>query len=60
MGEHVKKEINIMFLESVFGCKKEIEYTRNIACKQCKGTRLHYSEMPLKCYTCGGLGSLDL
>ena len=36
-GSDLQKNITIDFTEAIFGCKKEIEITKNVRCKTCNG-----------------------
>jgi len=46
--------INLNFKESVLGCSKEINYTRNIKCKDCQGAGI--KRKGNGCETCDGFG----
>lgn len=52
--EHIKLSTVISFKESVFGCKKELKFTRTAKCNGCNGN----GEVAVNngCATCGGRG----
>lgn len=52
--EHIQLSTIISFKESVFGCKKELKFTRTSKCNSCEG----HGEMPVNngCVACGGKG----
>lgn len=54
--EPIQKEINISFADSVWGCKREITFSRKIKCETCDGE----GDIPLNngCKVCGGSGRL--
>lgn len=64
-GFHFRKEIqadiialytSISFKESVFGCKQDIKYKRNIKCSDCGGIGSKFIHNG--CETCGGRGQI--
>lgn len=52
--EHIKLSTIISFKESVFGCKKELKFTRTSKCNNCNGD----GAVPVNngCTACGGRG----
>jgi molecular chaperone DnaJ len=52
--EHIKLSTTISFKDSVFGCKKELKFTRTSKCGTCNGN----GEVAINngCTTCGGRG----
>jgi len=55
-GEDLRIALTISFEEAAFGCKKEIEITRNETCSECSGTGAAKGTKPQTCPTCGGSG----
>lgn len=56
-GEDIEVDITISFEESVFGCKKDINFTRQCKCSACKGTGAE-SGAAETCPTCRGTGQV--
>ena len=54
-GEDIEVEVTISFEEAVFGCKKEINFTRLKKCSSCNGTGAA-SGSAETCPTCRGTG----
>ena len=50
--------ITISFEEAVFGCKKDIRYSRVERCDDCGGTGAQKGTSPETCTTCGGTGTI--
>ncbi len=56
--EHIQCSINISFVESILGCKKEIKYSRDIKCNTCSGQGK--IKLNTGCKKCGGSGHVML
>ncbi len=50
--------ITVTFEEAVFGCKKDIKYSRVERCDTCGGTGAEKGTSPETCTTCGGTGQI--
>ena len=59
-GEDVTVRINLTFEEAVFGCKKEINYSKIVECPECRGTGAEDSSGVETCQTCRGTGSVTV
>ena len=57
-GEDVHTRLSISFEEAVFGCTKEISYTRIETCETCSGTGAAKDSSPETCTVCGGTGTV--
>ena len=55
-GEDVQVRLNLTFEEAVFGCKKDVSYTRLHKCPACKGTGAESGSAPETCSACRGSG----
>jgi molecular chaperone DnaJ len=55
-GEDVQARITLSFEEAVFGCKKEISYTRLHKCPACKGSGAEPGTSAESCSACHGTG----
>lgn len=55
-GEDERYELQLEFLEAVFGCAKEIEVERLTTDPACDGTGVKSGTTPTVCPTCGGSG----
>lgn len=58
-GHDLAKEINISLKEAYLGTKKEIAYTRLVACKTCKGSGAKEGSKPSTCAKCQGTGQVQ-
>lgn len=58
-GRDLELEINLEFLESVFGAEKEVSIYTNAECEHCKGTGAEPGAKISKCETCGGSGKVQ-
>lgn len=56
-GEDLETNIEISFLEAIFGVEKEIEYRRHSKCDTCSGTGAKDGKKET-CKTCGGRGQV--
>jgi molecular chaperone DnaJ len=57
-GEDERYELQVDFLEAVFGAKKEIDLDRLVACGTCTGSGVKAGTSPTTCTQCGGQGQL--
>lgn len=55
-GEDLVYKLELTFEEAVFGCKKEIKYSRVEKCADCSGTGAHGGTEMEKCSACQGRG----
>jgi molecular chaperone DnaJ len=58
-GHDLAKEINITLKEAYLGTKKELSYTRLIACKTCNGSGAKKGSKPSACTKCQGTGQVQ-
>lgn len=59
-GEDVGVRITIDFDEAVFGCKKDISYSRIESCKECGGSGAAKGTSASTCRKCGGRGTINV
>ena len=57
-GSDLRYDMEISFLESVFGAKKEVTYPRAERCDPCKGSGAEKGTGRKLCPTCGGSGQV--
>ena len=57
-GDDLRYNLTISFEEAVFGCKKEINITRNENCDNCGGTGAKPGTQPVTCDHCHGTGTV--
>ncbi len=57
-GDDITVRLTISFEESVFGCKKEIQYSKVQKCAECSGSGAEKGSTPKTCPTCGGSGQV--
>ena len=57
-GADLRYELEISFVEAVFGEKKEIAFTRNESCEECRGTGADKGSGKKVCPSCGGTGQV--
>ena len=57
-GENVYAQVQIEFLESVFGCKKIVSLFLDCVCDNCRGTGAKPGTVPENCRKCGGTGRI--
>ncbi|MBK9143821.1 MAG: molecular chaperone DnaJ [Candidatus Melainabacteria bacterium] len=57
-GAHLKQDLEIDFLEAVFGCTKTVSIKRNEECTTCLGTCAAPGSTVSTCQTCGGQGQV--
>lgn len=58
-GEDVTIELSLSFLDAAKGCRREIVYTRNEPCTDCKGTGAKHGTAYKTCERCGGTGQVQ-
>lgn len=58
-GRDIQKQVTIDFTEAIFGCKKEIELTKNVKCKTCDGEGAAPGTGKKTCDVCGGSGQVS-
>ena len=58
-GADVTLELSISFMDAVKGCVREVSYTRNEPCKDCKGTGAKNGTEYTKCDKCNGTGQVQ-
>lgn len=59
-GGNLEVVQTISFMEAVTGVKKEISYTRKVACETCNGFGTKDGKKPPTCTACGGTGSVSI
>ncbi len=57
-GRDLQKTITIDFTDALFGCKKEIEITKDVKCKTCDGSGAKAGTGRKTCDQCGGSGQV--
>jgi molecular chaperone DnaJ len=57
-GADLSYVIKLDFEEAVFGAEKEIEFTRDEVCSNCKGSGAQPGTSPTRCGTCNGAGEV--
>ncbi len=57
-GDDLLQTITIDFEEAVFGCKKDIKYSRIDKCSECGGSGAASGSSPTKCTRCNGTGTI--
>ena len=57
-GADLQTKVELSFLESMKGCKKEITFDRQAPCDHCKGTGAKGGTALDSCKTCGGRGQV--
>jgi molecular chaperone DnaJ len=57
-GADLRYDLTLEFEEAVFGLEKEIEFTRQEVCSQCKGSGAEPGTTPVRCRTCQGTGEV--
>lgn len=57
-GDDLEVELEISFMESAKGVKREIEIERHTACETCNGSGAKPGTQPQRCKTCGGRGQV--
>jgi len=57
-GDNINLRVTLTFEEAVFGCKKEITYTKVQKCTDCSGSGAAKGTSPKTCSACGGSGQV--
>jgi molecular chaperone DnaJ len=57
-GDDERFDLEIDFLEAVFGCEKELDVMRLEDCDTCSGSGVKAGTRPSTCGTCGGQGQV--
>jgi len=57
-GSDLRYDLEIPFLDAVFGTKVEISYARQVPCETCKGTGAESGSSQQTCPTCRGSGQV--
>ncbi len=58
-GEDITLELSLSFLDAAKGCRREISYTRNEPCADCRGTGAKKGTAYKTCEKCGGTGQVQ-
>lgn len=59
VGEDIRREMNLSFMDSAKGCTKEISYMRNCQCASCRGTGAKNGTAYSSCSKCNGSGQVQ-
>ncbi len=57
-GADLRYDLEIDFLEAVFGIEKEFKIDKHVTCHKCKGGRSEPGHSPATCSTCNGQGKV--
>ena len=57
-GDDINVRLTLTFEEAVFGCKKEITYTKVQKCSECSGSGAEKGTSPKTCPNCNGSGQV--
>ncbi len=58
-GADLELSVSIPFMEAVFGTEKEINLSKAVSCKTCKGNGAEPGTNPETCKTCNGQGRVN-
>jgi len=58
-GRDMEMNLNLDFMDAVFGLEKEISFAKNIVCTHCKGNGAEPGAKIETCVTCGGAGKVS-
>lgn len=58
-GDDITIELSMSFLDAAKGCRREVVYTRNEPCSDCKGTGAKSGTAYKTCTKCGGTGQVQ-
>ncbi|HEY9715538.1 MAG TPA: molecular chaperone DnaJ, partial [Chroococcales cyanobacterium] len=58
-GSHLKYDLQIEFLDAVFGCETKVNVKRLEECTGCNGSGAAPGSTPVKCVTCAGMGQVQ-
>ncbi len=59
-GDDVGLRLTVEFNEALFGCKKDVSYTRVEKCHECSGSGAAKGTSPQTCRKCGGRGMINV
>lgn len=59
VGEDIRQDMNLSFMDAAKGCKKTLTYTRNEPCGSCRGTGAKDGTAHTTCAKCGGKGIIQ-
>lgn len=59
VGEDIRHDMNLSFMDAAKGCKKTLTYTRNEPCGSCRGTGAKDGTAHATCAKCGGKGIIQ-
>ncbi len=59
-GDDIAQRVTITFEEAVFGCKKDIRYTKVEQCSECEGSGCASGTTPKTCTKCNGRGQINV
>lgn len=57
-GADLKYDLELDFLEAIFGCEKKVTIRHLQDCTECSGSGAAPGSTPVKCQTCAGLGQV--
>ncbi|WP_287130339.1 molecular chaperone DnaJ [Candidatus Cyanaurora vandensis] len=57
-GDDLRLDLSLSFVESAFGCEKEVQFDHLESCKTCKGSGAKPGSGPITCRTCNGQGQV--
>jgi len=57
-GADLRVDLTLTFEEAVFGCEKELEFTKNDVCAICGGSGVEPGTQPVVCPMCNGTGEI--
>ncbi|ADH86394.1 chaperone protein DnaJ [Desulfurivibrio alkaliphilus AHT 2] len=57
-GHDLRYDLNISFMEAIFGAEKEVEIRKQDTCWTCEGSGLRPGYQPETCTTCKGMGQV--
>ena len=57
-GADLRMDLEIEFVDAVFGVEREVEYERTQRCNDCRGSGLSPGSRPASCPDCGGAGEI--
>jgi molecular chaperone DnaJ len=58
-GNDLRMDLQIDFIDAVFGVKKDVEIEHLEHCQTCNGTGASAGSQPVKCTTCNGMGQVQ-
>jgi molecular chaperone DnaJ len=57
-GSDLRYDLEITFEEAVFGCQREVQYSRMEVCTHCRGSGAEPGTTPTRCIECNGSGQI--